>query len=91
MTYCFKFLQPTVRAARPQPSVSILVFKTSIRSIRDIKITEKTLGTLEGVVRWNVDSHDIDNVLRIVTTVPDPGQVIDLMEEAGFLCEELPD
>jgi hypothetical protein len=91
MSFCFRFFQPTITAAPPKPSVTILVFKTSIRSILDIKAVEDTLAHLEGIMRWNVDSHDIDNVLRIVTTRPDPAQVIEKMCEVGFYCEELPD
>jgi hypothetical protein len=87
----FTFYRPTAPLAPERPSISILVFKTNIRSILDIRIVEEAISKLEGVMRWNVDRDDIDNVLRIETTHPDPAQVIDLVRGAGFLCEELPD
>jgi hypothetical protein len=85
------FRQPTMQLAPERRAITILVFKTSIRSIRDIKIVEETIGHLEGLTRWNVDRDDIDNVLRLETTRPDPGLVIGLVRGAGFFCEELPD
>lgn len=44
------------------------------------------------VDRWNVDLHDVDNVLRIV---PHPSlkaeDIVVLLNKAGFSCRELPD
>lgn len=92
MSFFFRVLQkPTAQVASPKTSVTILVFKTSIRSIRDIKIVTEAINTLEGVIRWNVDRDDIDNVLRIETTHPDTDAVIEIMREAGLFCAELPD
>jgi hypothetical protein len=92
MSFFFRLLQqPNTQATAIQPSVAILVFKTSIRSIRDIKIVEEAIGKLDGLIRWNVDREDIDNVLRIETIRPDTDRVIHLVREAGYFCEELPD
>lgn len=91
MSLCFRFFQPIVLPKPGNTSITILVFKTSIRSILDIKIVDETISHLPGLRRWNVDSHDIDNVLRIETTRPDPAHIIGLVQEAGFFCEELPD
>jgi len=84
-------LQPNTQVAPERPSVTILVFKTSIRTIRDIKMVEETITHLDGLIRWNVDRDDIDNVLRIETTRPDVGRIAEIVREAGFFCEELPD
>lgn len=98
MSFYFKFQTATTRfqppaSALPQEPlvISILVFKTSIRSILDINRIEDTLGHQEGIIRWNVDRDDIDNVLRIETIHNDPARIIGLVEKAGFFCEELPD
>jgi hypothetical protein len=91
MSFFTNFYRPTAPLAPERPSIAILVFKTNIRSIRDIKIVEETISQLEGLMRWNVDRDDIDNVLRIETSCPDPGRIIGLVREAGFFCEELPD
>lgn len=92
MSFFFKALQqPTAQVAPERPCVTILVFKTSIRSIRDIKLVEEAISQLDGLIRWNVDRDDIDNVLRIETTRPDVSRIAGMVQEAGFFCEELPD
>ena len=91
MSFLFKALQQPTQVAPERPSVTILVFKTSIRSIADIKMVEAAITQLDGLIRWNVDRDDIDNVLRIETTRPDVGQIAEMVREAGFFCEELPD
>ena len=91
MSFFIKALQQPTQVTPERPSVAILVFKTSIRSIADIKTVEEAISRLDGLVRWNVDRDDIDNVLRVVTTNPDAGQVAEMVREAGFFCEELPD
>ena len=83
--------QPNTQVAPEKPSVAILVFKTSIRTIGDIKMVEETISHLDGLIRWNVDRDDIDNVLRIETTRPDVSRIARMVREAGFFCEELPD
>jgi hypothetical protein len=92
MSFFFRTLQqPTTQVAPEKPSVAILVFKTSIRTIRDIKMVEETITHLDGLIRWNVDRDDIDNVLRIETTRPDVSRIAGMVREAGFFCEELAD
>ena len=91
MSFCFRFYQPTYQVQQTKPSITILVFKTNIRSILDIKAVDETISHLAGLRRWNVDRDDCDNVLRIETTLPDPGHIIGLVKQAGFFCEELPD
>lgn len=88
--FFFALQQPTPEAPA-QARVTVLVFKTSIRSIRDIKKVEEAISHHEGLMRWNVDRDDIDNVLRIETTEPDPGRIIESLQQAGFFCQELPD
>lgn len=92
MSFFIKALQqPTTQVTPDRPCVTILVFKTSIRTIRDIKMVEETITHLDGLIRWNVDRDDIDNVLRIETTRPDVNRIAGMVREAGFFCEELPD
>lgn len=91
MYFLYKSHEAKEQLGRVQNPVSILVFKTSIRYDRDMEQVEAALKNLEGVRRWNVDRHDIDNVLRIETTNPDTARVISLVQQAGFFCEELPD
>ena len=78
-------LKPSLHANK---SIQILVFKTNLVSARDI---HRIIGETPGVIRWNVDQHDIDNVLRIETAWLSPEDIIRVVTRAGYLCEELPD
>lgn len=72
-------------------SIQVLVFKTNLVSARDIHRISPLIGETPGVIRWNVDQHDIDNVLRIETAWLSPEDIIRVVTRAGYLCEELPD
>jgi hypothetical protein len=69
----------------------VLVFKTNLVSAKDIHRISPLMGDTPGILRWNVDEHDIDNVLRIETSWLLPGDIIRVLTTAGYLCEELPD
>lgn len=69
----------------------VLVFKTNLVSAKDIHRISPLMGDTPGILRWNVDEHDIDNVLRIETSWLLPGDIIRVLTTAGYVCEELPD
>lgn len=69
----------------------ILVFKTDLESEERLEIIKPLLDKHPGILKWNVDKHDIDKVLRIESENISPDVVIGLVKQAGFLCEELPD
>ena len=81
-------IKPTSYAKR---TLRILVFKTNLVSAKDIHRISPLMGETPGILRWNVDEHDIDNVLRIETSWLLPGDIIRVLTNAGYLCEELPD
>jgi hypothetical protein len=68
-----------------------LVFKTNISTDQDLNIAAKILAQVNEILRWNVDRHDIDNVLRVEGCGIVPNDIIKIFREAGFQCEELPD
>jgi hypothetical protein len=70
---------------------TILVFKTNIRLQEDVHQVEQVLNSLPGIMQWNVDRHDADNVLRIVSHSLQPQAVIETIRAAGYCCEELND
>lgn len=72
-------------------TLDILVFKTSVHSPSDVVRLEDLLRTDERILRWNVDLEDVDKVLRIVSNTLTAPEVIRLLGDKGFLCEELPD
>lgn len=71
--------------------MEILILKTNIRSKRQVKSVAPLLDSQENISRWNIDLHDIDKVLRIESTEMELDEVVQLIQEAGFYCEELPD
>lgn len=69
----------------------ILVFKTDLESQEGLNKVGPFLDSHPGIIKWNVDKHDVDKVLRIESKDVAAGDVINLLQEAGFFCEELPD
>lgn len=71
--------------------MTILVFKTNVRTKTMIRRLAPEMEQLGGLVRWNVDLQDIDKVLRVEGTGITVGIVVDRLRKVGYDCEELPD
>jgi hypothetical protein len=69
----------------------VLVFKTNLRFKKDIRLISPVFNREAGILRWNVDTRDVDKVLRIETNGLTEKEVIALVTGAGYCCEELPD
>ncbi|THU39991.1 hypothetical protein FAM09_08860 [Niastella caeni] len=74
-----------------EQKMQVLVFKTNLMSARDIHHISPLMCNTPGILKWNVDQLDIDNVLRIETAWLLPEDIIRLVTATGYLCEELPD
>ena len=72
-------------------SPAIWVFRTNIQQQKDVEAIRKVLDTNPDVLKWNVDRDDIDCVLRIETFTLQPANIIQLVNGAGYVCEELED
>lgn len=72
-------------------SHSVLVFKTNISDASDLKSVFAALQEEPRIRKWNIDIEDIDNVLRIESDLLEPSEIIHLINQFGFYCEELPD
>ena len=72
-------------------TIDVLVFKTNLQTDFDIQQVAPLLDNLPGVLKWNVDRLDIDNVLRIETCDLCATEVIQRLSQTGIFCEELPD
>ena len=68
----------------------VLVFKTSVTNDADVRILKPQLNKLirQGE-RWNFDLEDCDNILRVESTACNADQIKELVQVAGFVCEEL--
>ncbi|WP_010521519.1 hypothetical protein [Aquimarina agarivorans] len=69
----------------------IFVFKTSISSKKTIKLLTPHLNKLLAVSDWNFDLEDCDNILRINSQINIVKKTIEILNDIGFECEELPE
>lgn len=69
--------------------MEILVFKTNLRYRKNIHQVSQHLDQLQGMIRWNVDMHDKDRILRIEARDLSPRVVEHTLSHAGYSCEEL--
>ncbi len=68
--------------------MNIFVFKTDIR---DIYEAASHLNSMQGILKWNFDLEDIDNILRVEAVNLSPRKIENTLKNAGFFCEELSD
>ena len=68
---------------------NIWIFKTNIATASDKSRIHDTLNDHRDIQRWNVDLHDVDRVLRIVSTSLTANQIILIINNLGFECAEL--
>ncbi|MBY0482541.1 MAG: hypothetical protein K2Q21_14385 [Chitinophagaceae bacterium] len=71
--------------------MEILVFKTNIEDSIQVRKLSPHLKNIEGILRWNVDLHDCDKVLRIESNNLSAHSVVTILQNAGYYCSELED
>lgn len=69
--------------------MNILVFKTNLIDEGHVEQLKPSLDLHPGIIKWNVDLHDCDKVLRIVSPSLEAGEIESLVAGAGYQCEEL--
>jgi len=69
--------------------MEILVFKTSLYDKQQVSVARKILNKINGILYWNVDLMDTDNILRIEADQLVPQHVETALRGAGYYCEEL--
>lgn len=67
----------------------ILVFATNIKTAQDKLKVSDTLNTNTDIIQWNIDTQDIDCVLRIVTYTLSISQIIEIIKQHSFECAVL--
>jgi hypothetical protein len=72
--------------------MNIIILKTNIPSPQGARRLDPLFRALPGVIRWSVDTEDVDKVLRI----EDRGdltedRVIGLISSWGYQASRLPD
>jgi hypothetical protein len=71
--------------------MEILVFKTDIHNHTEIEAIASIIGILPTVSRWNVDLQDVDKILRVESREACARNIEEVLQKAGFYCEELAD
>lgn len=69
----------------------VLIFKTNVESEEQWQQAAVLLDATGFVLKWNIDREDVDNVLRVESTLPKTDDIMKVMVDAGFQCEELID
>lgn len=69
--------------------MNILVFKTNLINAHRIMDIESSLDVHPNIYQWNVDLHDCDKVLRILSNSIVAEEVENILLNAGYYCEEL--
>jgi hypothetical protein len=70
-----------------QPSV--LIFKTNISTLEQLRKVDSTLSHRAEIDKWNVDLDDCDKVLRVETKVLETSNVMEMLRSQQIYCEEL--
>lgn len=71
--------------------MEVLVFKTNLRYKKQVRSIQEKIDAYPGIVKWNFDMHDADKILRVVSVNVQPSKIENLLHNAGYRCEELPD
>ena len=66
--------------------MEVLVFKTSVKYKRQIKVLT---NLLDDIGKWNFDLEDCDNILRVECVGKQASIIIKILRSNGFECEEL--
>jgi hypothetical protein len=68
---------------------NVLIFKTNIKTEEDLVTISSLLNRHTSINSWNVDTEDIDCVLRVVSDKITCGEIIEQINEIGYHCSEL--
>ena len=68
---------------------NILIFKTNIKEECDKQKIQALLDAHDTIQQSNIDLHDVDCVLRVVSDALSPEQIIEVVTLNGFECTEL--
>ncbi len=71
--------------------MEIHVFKTDVHNKKRVSALAPHLENMSGVIKWNIDLHDVDKVLRVECVSVPAGIIEESLHRAGFFCEELQD
>ncbi|KFF03032.1 hypothetical protein [Flavobacterium reichenbachii] len=68
---------------------TIHIFKTNILQVDPACPLREALNNHEDIKQWSIDCEDIDCVLRVVSETMKPNEIIALINQFGYECQEL--
>ena len=68
---------------------TILVFKTNVNTLEQIKKINNILSGQTEIKKWNIDMEDCDKVLRIETSQLGIENVLAILKPSDIFCEEM--
>jgi len=71
--------------------MEILIFKTNVENMNHIRKLYPLLKTIQGILKWNIDTEDVDRILRIEAVSIAPQRIEMALQSAGYYCKELED
>ena len=69
--------------------MNILVFKTNVEDVKQVRKLSPFIRNMKGVLKWNIDLHDCDKVLRVEAYGLSPHSIEEIIQRAGYFCKEL--
>jgi hypothetical protein len=88
--YIFNSLKSRYYPSQQAPGINhVLIFKTNVQTQTDKLYLKTVLDKHRQVEQWNIDLEDVDCVLRIVSRHLKHSDVIKIISQYGFYCEEL--
>lgn len=69
--------------------LTILIFKTTVESKKDITNQTPILNNKLFNMKWNFDLEDCDNILRVENSKTSNTAIVSIFNTVGFECIEL--
>ena len=67
----------------------ILIYKTNIQNEHDFHQIKDVMNNHPFVEKWSVDTEDVDNILRVVSSKNCEKDIMKSINEIGYECTEL--
>lgn len=68
--------------------MELYIFKTNILAA-DVWKVAQLFNQLKGIKQWNIDFEDCDKVLRVESLNVRPTDIVRVLWNGGYVCEEL--
>ena len=70
----------------------LFILRTNIKTKKDLKTIKPFLNNHLNIIKWTIDTEDIDNVLKVeATSKLSEHDIIDEIKQQGFYCDAFED